>query len=87
MPAHAEPRLLETAAADELDRLDECLASGMLEEAGAAVAFRHELARLAIEESIAPDRRRALHADVLRILAASSAPDPARLAHHAGGSR
>jgi DNA-binding CsgD family transcriptional regulator/tetratricopeptide (TPR) repeat protein len=86
MPAHAEPGLLEAATADELDRLDECLASGMLEEAGAAVAFRHELARIAIEESIAPDRRRALHAEILRILAVSSASDPARLAHHAEGA-
>jgi DNA-binding CsgD family transcriptional regulator/tetratricopeptide (TPR) repeat protein len=86
MPEHAEPGLLEAAAADEVGRLDECLASGVLEETGAAVGFRHELARIAIEESIAPGRRRALHAEILRVLAASSAPEPARLAHHAEGA-
>jgi DNA-binding CsgD family transcriptional regulator/tetratricopeptide (TPR) repeat protein len=86
MPEQAELRLLEAAAADELERLDECLASGMLEEVGAAVGFRHELARLAIEESIAPNRRRALHAEILRVLALLRAPDYARLAHHAEGA-
>jgi DNA-binding CsgD family transcriptional regulator len=86
MPEHAELRLLEAAAADELERLDECLASGMLEEVGAAVGFRHELARLAIEESIAPNRRRALHAEILGVLALLPAPDYARLAHHAEGA-
>ena len=45
------------------------------------VAFRHELARLVIEESIAPDRRVALHARALRAMADSA--DHARLAHHA----
>lgn len=86
MPEDAEPGLLEAAALDVVERLDECLASGMLEETGSAVAFRHELARIAIEESIAPDRRRALHADILSALAASPAPDLARLAHHAEGA-
>jgi DNA-binding CsgD family transcriptional regulator/tetratricopeptide (TPR) repeat protein len=86
MPEQAELRLLEAAAAGELERLDECLASGMLEEVGAAVGFRHELARLAIEESIAFNRRRALHAEILGVLALLPAPDYARLAHHAEGA-
>jgi DNA-binding CsgD family transcriptional regulator len=86
MPEQAELRLLETVAADELERLDECLASGMLEDVGAAVGFRHELARLAIEESIAPNRRRALHAEILRVLSLAPVPDYARLAHHAEGA-
>ena len=47
------------------------------------MAFRHELARLAVEEAIAPHRRRALHAAVLGALAAGN--DHARLAHHAEG--
>jgi DNA-binding CsgD family transcriptional regulator len=58
-PAEAEVWLLEAIAADELAALDECLASGMLAASPGFVAFRHELARLTIEESLAPVRRRA----------------------------
>ncbi len=45
--------------------VDECLHAGMLTADGAAVAFRHELARLAVEESLPPDRRVELHRRVL----------------------
>jgi DNA-binding CsgD family transcriptional regulator/tetratricopeptide (TPR) repeat protein len=59
--------------------------SGMLKTEPAGVAFRHELARLAVEESLAPNRRIALHRAALAALAAppTGAPDLARLAHHA----
>jgi DNA-binding CsgD family transcriptional regulator len=46
-----------------------------------SVAFRHELARLAIEESVAPQRRRAFHAKLLASLAGRGSD--ARIAHHA----
>lgn len=85
VPARAELWLLEAVAAERLSRLAECLASGMLVEEHGLVGFRHELARLAVEESIAPQRRVALHRAVLRALAAppGGAPDLARLSHHA----
>ena len=49
------------------------------------VAFRHELARTAVEESLSPSRRLALHRAVLLALAddPSGTADLARLAHHA----
>src|SRR5207302_255417 len=49
------------------------------------VSFRHELSRLAVEESLPPDRAAKLHRSALASLASPShgAPDPARLAHHA----
>ena len=49
------------------------------------VAFRHELARLAVEESLPPNAKLALHRKALAALASRSegAPDVARLAHHA----
>ncbi|HEY8639934.1 MAG TPA: hypothetical protein VIL53_05460, partial [Solirubrobacterales bacterium] len=53
--------LLRVLAPDVVSTLDDCLRAGMLTADGDAVAFRHELARLAIEESLAPDRRRSLH--------------------------
>jgi DNA-binding CsgD family transcriptional regulator len=75
--------LLGELAPRELDALDDCVGGGMLRLDRTAVAFRHELARLAIEESLAPGRRRSLHAAALAVLAARPVPDDARLAHHA----
>jgi len=83
VPARAELGLLEAIVPGQLDGLDECVASGMLTPRGDAVAFRHELARLAVESAVAPQRRRPLHAAILSALAASDSPDPSRLAHHA----
>ena len=48
-----------------------------------AVSFRHEIARVAVEEALAPHRRLALHRRALAALAEGARPDPARLAHHA----
>ena len=82
---HAELWLLDALAAEHADELQDCLDSGMLVSRPGAVAFRHELARLAIEESLEPRRRLALHRRALAALAAPPAgePDTARLAHHA----
>ena len=49
------------------------------------VMFRHELARLVIEESIVPTRSLELHAGAL--LASHDSHDYARLAHHAEAAR
>ena len=84
-PGPAELWLLERLAPDELPYLDECLASGVLRSSRDHVAFRHELARLVIEESLAPQRRVSLNRDALAALAAppSGVLDLSRLAHHA----
>ena len=82
----AELWLLDALASEpQLACLDECLGSGMLTPTTDGVAFRHELARMTIEETLAPHRRAALHRDALAALLAppAGAPDPARLAHHA----
>lgn len=81
VPAAAELRLLGEIANDAIAYLAECIDRGMLVASRGDVAFRHELARVVIEESIAPDRRAALHRKVLDALGGSS--DHARLAHHA----
>jgi DNA-binding CsgD family transcriptional regulator len=77
--------LLEELAGDDMQHLAECLASGMLVPAGAALGFRHELARLAIEKSLLPDRRIWLNEAALRALAElpPEQQDPSALAHHA----
>jgi len=84
-PPQADVWMLEGVAGDKVHALGECLASGMLARQNGSVAFHHELARLAIEESIAPDRVLVLHRRTLSALAAPpiGSPDPARLAHHA----
>jgi DNA-binding CsgD family transcriptional regulator/tetratricopeptide (TPR) repeat protein len=85
VPPQAELWLLEAIAADSATGLDECLASGMLRSDAAGISFRHELARLAVENSIASGRKRALHESALAALAEppTGTLDVARLAHHA----
>jgi hypothetical protein len=85
VPSRAELWLLEAVAPGEVDGLDACVAAGMLRADRDAVAFRHELARLAVESAVAPQRRRQLHAAILAALSAppSGTLDLARLAHHA----
>jgi DNA-binding CsgD family transcriptional regulator/tetratricopeptide (TPR) repeat protein len=88
VPPQAELELLRVLAGDVIDALEECLTSGMLEPVPDGVAFRHELARLAIEDSIPLDRRVSLHQKALAALSQPTAgvPDLARLAHHANGA-
>jgi DNA-binding CsgD family transcriptional regulator len=82
VPPHVELALLDALAPEESGEVEQCLRSGILVEDGDAIAFRHELARLAIEESITPYRRLALHRRALGALRELGA-DAARLAHHA----
>lgn len=81
VPVRAELWLLEQVAPAELEHLDACLEAGVLRVDREAVAFRHELARLAVEGALTPNRRRALHAEVLAALRERG--DLSRLAHHA----
>jgi DNA-binding CsgD family transcriptional regulator/tetratricopeptide (TPR) repeat protein len=49
------------------------------------LTFRHELARIAIEQTVTPGELADLHAAALRALRASNRGDDRRLAHHAAG--
>src|SRR5262249_38484274 len=73
--------------------LAECLAAGMLHLERGAGGFRHELARQAVEDGLAPLRRHALHAQVLHVLLERGGAQPGaepvsltRLAHHAAAA-
>jgi DNA-binding CsgD family transcriptional regulator len=85
VPGRAELWLLETVAPASVGSLDDCLAAGVLREDADGVAFRHELARLAVESAVPPARRRRVHSALLEALASpTSGPrDASRLAHHA----
>ncbi|HWK29354.1 MAG TPA: AAA family ATPase [Solirubrobacter sp.] len=63
--------------------IDECIDAGLLCLRGDALAYRHDLARQAVEDGLAPVRRRELDARVLAALEAVEDVDPARLVHHA----
>lgn len=89
VPPQADIWLLEALLSGPPNALEECLNSGMLRSEEAGIVFRHELARLAVEESVAPDRALAIHRRALVSLAdpPDGAPDLARLAHHAEAAR
>jgi DNA-binding CsgD family transcriptional regulator len=82
IPPQAELALLEQVSEHGLDGLEPCLEAGMLEARGRAVAFRHELARLVIEQELGPGRAVAMHRRILRALEQAGA-EPSRLVHHA----
>lgn len=80
-----DPSLLKALAGADLAYFEDCLASGMLVQEHGRIGFRHELARLAVQDAIPPARRVALHRAALLALLASpvARSDPASLAHHA----
>jgi DNA-binding CsgD family transcriptional regulator len=86
--APVEVWLLEDVARSATDHLDECVAAGMLRERPGGIEFRHELARLAIEQAVPPGRRTDLHRRTLAALLARpfANQDATRLAHHAEGA-
>ncbi|MGB6454497.1 MAG: AAA family ATPase, partial [Streptosporangiaceae bacterium] len=85
VPGHVNGQLLAALDPAGADNLDECLRAGMLTAAGGDVAFRHEIARVVIEESLPAGRRASLHRRALSLLERNvgSASEPARMVHHA----
>ena len=88
VPQRTELWLLEALVDLPDGAVEECLDSGVLEPDAGGLAFRHELAREAVEGSLPPDRRVALHRRAVAALSRPphGSPDLARLAHHAEGA-
>lgn len=82
VPNQIEVSLLRQCAVDD-SAIDDCQRAGILLGDGTALRFRHELARLAVEQAVPTARRTDIHARILRHLLGQSGVDPARLAHHA----
>lgn len=80
---HVRPELIETVGDCDATAIDECVATGLLVDDGGRQAFRHDLARQAVEDAMTPLRRRQLHA---RALAALGDDDVVQRAHHAVGA-
>ncbi|GAA0412892.1 AAA family ATPase [Microbispora corallina] len=65
------------------DLVEMCVDAGVLVPSGDGVSYRHELLRGAVEDTLSPARRAALHRRVLDVLAGVAGIDPGRLVHHA----
>jgi len=79
----ADLQLVQAVTACRAPAVDEVLASGLLGEDGTCLRFRHEIARLAVEQAIAAHRRRAVHTRILAALEAAGCDEDAQLAFHA----
>ncbi len=78
---------IATVAGTTPDALDECLGTGALSATQGRFHFRHELTRLAVEQSIPDYRRSQLHRAAFDVLVSKrGTADAARLAHHADGA-
>jgi DNA-binding CsgD family transcriptional regulator/tetratricopeptide (TPR) repeat protein len=81
----ADIGFLTAVSGRPLAAADECLDCGVLVTDGDGVGFRHDLARLAVEQSLPAAERASAHARVLAQLLAQGSADHRRLAHHAAG--
>jgi DNA-binding CsgD family transcriptional regulator/tetratricopeptide (TPR) repeat protein len=81
--ARVEFPLLTSVSGDPSAAADELLESGLLSVDGAALSFRHEIVRRAVEEAVPPLRRGLTHTRILGALQDLGCGDDARLAFHA----
>ena len=75
VPARTETWLLNDTINPEPDVLEESISAGMLRYEGEAIAFRHELARRAVEDSLSVPETRELHTIILKALLARNGAD------------
>ena len=75
--------LLTSVTGCPAQAVDEILASGLLAEDGGWLRFRHEIARIAVEQAIPAYRRADIHARILAALGSLGCGDDARMAFHA----
>ncbi|HEY7487247.1 MAG TPA: AAA family ATPase [Streptosporangiaceae bacterium] len=83
VPNQAGFDLVEALLGGGLETLAGAEERGIIEVRADGLAFRHELARRAIEQSLPALRRRVFHREVLDVLRAASDPELSRLVHHA----
>ena len=83
VPARVEGELVEALLRPDAAALEECLDSGLLASSEGSLAFRHELARVAVEEAMPLMQRVSLHAAMLAALESWPGVSLARRVHHA----
>ena len=79
----SDAQLLADVAARPADSVDECVDHGLLVNERAGWAFRHELARVAVENTVTPAQATALHRRAFAALNERGVDDDRLLAHHA----
>jgi DNA-binding CsgD family transcriptional regulator len=84
--SRVELRLLRAATHCSEAVIDDLLESGLLAGDEAGLRFRHEIARRAVAEAVAPHRRRSIHGRILEVLRCQGCDDDARMAFHAEGA-
>jgi len=84
-PSRVERVLVKTLLGSVATALDECLDRGVLRAEGGWLAFRHELARQSVEQSLPPGRFITRHAEMFRALRGrgEGTAELSRLVHHA----
>jgi DNA-binding CsgD family transcriptional regulator len=83
VPTAVELGLAHHLLGERFDALARAEEQGVLQVRPDGLAFRHELARRAVEQSLSALQRRALHARVVHRLATAEPRDLSRLVHHA----
>jgi tetratricopeptide (TPR) repeat protein len=85
VPGHTESWLIQAVVQASEAAIEECTLTGMRRNADDSLAFRHELARRAVEGSLSPSQARSLHLSILRALKQRdrSEVSESRLVHHA----
>ena len=92
VPDRIELPVLERVVGADLGPLDDCIERGLLGLDDDRVSFRHELARLAIENALSTVKRMRLNARIVQALTEGSGDTPdsntlTRLSHHAIAAR
>lgn len=82
-PGPVERGLAEAVTPGSETALDACIAAGLMTEADDGFAFRHELARRAVEDALPPAQRRAAHKAFFDMLSAREDAALSRIVYHA----
>jgi DNA-binding CsgD family transcriptional regulator/tetratricopeptide (TPR) repeat protein len=82
-PRHLEGRYLKALVQSSDYVIEDAVHAGVLIGDPHGYRFRHELARLAVEDAVPPPRRVELHRRILQLLTDDDSKDVSRLAHHA----
>ena len=85
IPTKAEKWLIDEIVKINPDIMEECLNIGILKIEGDFILFKHELSRMAVEESISESKRQLHNEKVLQVLLEHERNDNylARIIHHA----
>lgn len=87
-PRRAELDLVfSVCGGEDYPSIEACIAEGLLDAEGDYLSYRHEIARLAVENGLSAFKKRALNTSLFTLLETREATPKARLMHHAQAGR